>query len=173
MSDDYKIKTAASKPPLALVPQRALIGPSRVFGYGGKVYAPGNFLNASLSDGAGQRYVSAALRHLSEMQESNGLHTPESLAAVDLESGLPHIDHVICGMIMLRSIMVKDGALTVDPGIGKDPPRREIVAPACVLPTDDMCDCRDCVRRSTFGAIDRAEWNVPLSVSRDVPDDRR
>lgn len=126
---DQKIKTAAGKAPLGLVPAQALVGPSRVYGYGARKYAPGNFHTATLEDGAGQRYVSAALRHLADMQLPNGLHTPESLAALDPESGLPHLDHVICGMMMLRQIMVKGGALPVDPGIGNDPPVAAVPEP--------------------------------------------
>lgn len=122
---DQKIKSASAKAPLGLVPAQSLVGPARVFGYGARKYAAGNYYQATLEDGAGERYVSAALRHLSEMQLPNGLHTPESLAARDPESGLPHIDHVLCGLMMLRSIMVKGGALPVDPGVGKDPPTRE------------------------------------------------
>lgn len=122
MSEDQKIKQAASKVPLGLVPKRALVGAARVFGYGARKYAPGNYYSATLADGAGERYISAALRHLSEMQEPNGLHTTESLASADPESGLPHIDHLLCGLMMLRSIMVKSGALPVDPGVGLDPP---------------------------------------------------
>lgn len=120
---DQKIKTAANKAPLGLVPQKALVGPARVYGYGARKYVAGNYYNATLEDGAGQRYVSAAMRHLAEMQLHNGLHTPESLAALDPESGLPHLDHVICGLMMLRTIMVKCGALPVDPGIGNEPPK--------------------------------------------------
>jgi hypothetical protein len=115
VSTDLKIKTSEEKPPLGTVPLEALIGASRVFQYGGQKYAPGNFLRATLADGAGARYVSAALRHLSTMQNSDGTFSAESLAARDTESGLPHIDHVICGLLMLRSILAKDGALPVDP----------------------------------------------------------
>jgi hypothetical protein len=121
---DQKIHTAAKKPALALLPWRFLLGVARVFMYGAKKYAPGNWYSATLSDGAGERYVSATQRHLSEMQEPNGLFTPKSLAALDEESGLPHIDHAICGLIMLRGILVKDGALTADPGESKAPPTR-------------------------------------------------
>lgn len=119
---DQKIKTALAKALFGLIPMRALTGVARVFAYGARKYLPGNYHSATLDDGAGQRYVSAAQRHLAEMQLPNGLHTPESLAALDPESGLPHIDHVICGMIMLRSIMVKCGALAEDPGVGLEPP---------------------------------------------------
>lgn len=118
---DEKIKTAAGKAPLALVPTQSLVGAARVFGYGAKKYFAGNYYRATLEDGAGERYIGAALRHMAEMQCPNGLHTPESLATRDVESGLPHIDHVLCGLMMLRSIMVKCGALPVDPGIGLEP----------------------------------------------------
>ena len=114
---DKKIDQAKGKADLGLIPLRALFGASRVFSYGAKKYAEGNFYEAFLEDGAGRRYISALLRHCSEMQEPNGLHTPSSLAERDEESGLPHIDHAICGLLMLRSIMTKDGALPVDPGV--------------------------------------------------------
>ena len=120
MSDE-KIKTAAGKVPLAMIPTQSLYGAARVYQYGSIKYLPGNFYNATLEDGAGARYIGAMLRHLSEMQLPNGLHTPESLAAIDEESGLPHIDHVLCGLMMLRSIMTKCGALPADPGLGKTP----------------------------------------------------
>lgn len=159
---DKKIKTAAGKAPLGLVPAQALVGAARVFEYGARKYAPGNYYSASLSDGAGRRYVSAALRHLAEMQLPNGLHTADSLAAIDPESGLPHLDHVLCGLMMLRSILVKDGVLPADPGPGREPPHGE-------------CDCRECVRQQTVCALDdlepeltaedvRDSWRVPLSM---------
>lgn len=180
---DQKIKTAQGKAPLGLVPAQALIGPARVYGYGARKYAPGNYYNATLDDGAGQRYVSAALRHLAEMQLPSGLHTPESLATLDPESGLPHLDHVICGLLMLRTIMVKGGALPVDPGVGLDPPAPATFAEvklsdmqldsdrvsfkidmACPLPTDDTCDCRDCERRTTCGPLPEPTF-LPFSLS--------
>lgn len=135
MSDE-KIKTAAKKAPLALVPTQSLVGASRVFHFGSIKYQKGNFWNADLSDGAGERYVGAALRHLSEMQLPNGLHTPESLAARDEESGLPHIDHILCGLMMLRSIMVKCGALPADPGVGLEP--TTVAQRAAELPTERL-----------------------------------
>lgn len=142
---DQKIKTSAKKPPLGMIPARALIGPSRVYGYGGRKYAPGNYYNAELADGAGSRYVSAALRHLGEMQLPNGLHTDESLAALDDESGLPHIDHAICGLLMLRAIMTKCGALEADPGEGNDPHAvpKIVHRAGCELgePDGTRCDC--------------------------------
>jgi Domain of unknown function (DUF5664) len=122
---DQKIKTAAGKAPLSLIPLATLQGPARVKGYGAKKYKAGNYYEANLSDGAGARYVGGALRHLAEMQLPNGLHTPESLASLDSESGLPHIDHAICGLLMLRTIMIKNNALPADPGEGNEPPTKE------------------------------------------------
>lgn len=112
---DEKIKAASGKPPLGLIPTEALIGPSRVFAYGAAKYAPGNFYQASIDDGAGERYVSAALRHLGAMQEANGLHSYYSLICGDRESGLPHLDHAIASLLMLRVIMIKAG-MDLDPG---------------------------------------------------------
>lgn len=122
MAEDLKIKTAAAKPPLQMLPLRAYIGPTRVTQYGRKKYAPGNYLRATLEDGCGERYAGAALRHLAAMQEDNGLWSRESLGRLDVESGLPELDHAICSLIMLRSILVKEGVLAEDPGEGKDPP---------------------------------------------------
>lgn len=121
---DYKVVTAAKKAPLSLVPLRALLGAARVFAYGAKKYAAGNFLNAGLADAPGERYLSAALRHLLELQHPNGVIDRASLSALDDESGLPHLDHLICGLLMLRSILVKEGVLPEDPGEGKVPPSR-------------------------------------------------
>lgn len=112
---DKKIETAKKKPPLALVPQGALTGLARVFQYGAEKYAPGNFIEATIEDGAGERYISAALRHLAQMQHQSGLHTEESLACLDDESWLPHLDHAIASLVMLRAIAIKDGLLPADP----------------------------------------------------------
>lgn len=160
---DQKIKTAAKKAPLGLVPAQALVGPARVFEYGARKYAPGNYYNATLADGAGPRYVSAALRHLAEMQTASGLHTSMSLSERDPESGLPHIDHVLCGLMMLRSILAKEGVLPVDPGLGKEPPyqmqssealRDEngdvLMETTCPLEELDRTECEgDCPRGTT------------------------
>ncbi len=118
---DGKVKMAKAKPKFAMIPLSALTGLARVFAYGGKKYAPGNFLQAKFEDGAPERYLSAVFRHWSRMQEATGLFTRKSLAALDDESGLPHIDHAICGLIMLRQILVKDLILPEDPGEGKEP----------------------------------------------------
>lgn len=116
MSDE-KIKTATDKVPLDLVPLHALVGAARVFGYGARKYAPGNFYTADDSNSV-QRYIGAALRHLSAMQRPDGLCDMTSVGALDVESGLPEIDHAICGLIMLRALATKHGALQVDPGVG-------------------------------------------------------
>lgn len=111
---DQKIDTSANKVPLDLVPMRALVGTARVFGYGAQKYAPGNFYTAD-DDSIVQRYVGGVLRHLSRLQRDDGLYDMASVAALDVESGLPEIDHAICGLIMLRALAIKHGALPVDP----------------------------------------------------------
>ena len=117
---DQKIKAASDKVPMNLLPLRALKGVARVFGYGARKYAAGNFLTAD-DDKIGDRYSGGLLRHLAAAQRPDGLFDLESLAAIDDESGLPEIDHGICGLIMLRALLIKRGALSEDPGIGNDP----------------------------------------------------
>lgn len=121
---DSKIAFAAKKVPLEMVTSLELQGPSRVKQYGAKKHGKGNYYKASLSDGAGERYMGALLRHVSEMQNANGTWDAKSLGATDEESGLPHIDHAICTLLMLRGILIKDGVLKADPGEGKEPPKK-------------------------------------------------
>jgi hypothetical protein len=116
---DFKVATASKKVPLDMLPLRALAGAARVFQFGGKKYAPGNFLNASPEDGFVARYAGGALRHLKECQSLDGTYDFKKLVgALDIESGLPEIDHMICGLIMLRAIAIKHG-MAEDPGEGK------------------------------------------------------
>jgi hypothetical protein len=121
---DSKIAWAAKKVPLMAIALKSLFGCARVFGYGRKKHGAGNYLLASLSDGAGERYMGALLRHGSEMQELDGTWTKESLTRLDSESGLPHLDHLIATAIMLRGILTKEGALPMDPGEGLEPPKK-------------------------------------------------
>lgn len=118
---DNKLRTAGAKPDLAIIPMEALLGTARVLTWGGLEYAPGNFHAAHLSDGAGPRYISAGMRHLMGIQLPSGLHTELSLATLDDKSGLPHIDHAIASLLILRSIITKCAALPADPGPGKNP----------------------------------------------------
>lgn len=117
---DQKIKQASDKCPLDLIPLASLKGPARVYGYGAKKYAAGNYYTAD-DDQIVQRYAGAALRHLASCQNPNGLYDMKSIAAIDPESGLPEIDHAICGLLMLRALATKHGALPADPGVGVDP----------------------------------------------------
>jgi len=120
VSADEKIKTAADKVPLNLVPLRALKGVARVFGYGAKKYSAGNYYTADDAEIA-NRYVGGFLRHLSDCQRPDGLFDWSSVAQLDAESGLPEIDHAICGLVMLRALAIKHGALPADPGQGNKP----------------------------------------------------
>lgn len=114
---DHKIKTAAEKSPVNLIPLRGLTGTGRVFQHGAVKYEPGNYALATVADGAVGRYCGATLRHLAELQGLNGLHgTP---GALDAESGLPHIDHAIASLLMLRAVLTQEGVLPMDPGPSK------------------------------------------------------
>lgn len=118
---DLKIKTAAGKPPLHLIPLCALTGVARVREYGDAKYAPGNYLLADATTETRGRYIGAALRHLTALQLLGG--SLYQVSATDDESGLPHLDHAITSLIMLRHIMTHYGMMDQDPGLGKTPPR--------------------------------------------------
>lgn len=122
--EDLKRKSAAGKPPLQLLQLAALVGAARVREYGDSKYAPGNWLNAPLDEETCNRYAGAALRHLQAMQGWGGRFTPSSCIQPDesdpeqgiVGSGLPHIDHAIMSLVMLREILTFRGQMPVDPG---------------------------------------------------------
>lgn len=115
---DEKIKSAATKVPLDMVPLHALKGAARVFQHGAYKYAPGNFLKATIADGAVARYTGALLRHLADMQDADGRWL-DNFDSLDMESGLPEIDHMIAGLLMTRAIMTQAGKLPADPGMSR------------------------------------------------------
>lgn len=120
---DSKIATAFAKVGFQNVTLCELTGVARVKTYGAKKHGHGNYYNAHLDDGAAARYMGGLLRHVAAMQEPNGTWTAESITKLDDESGLPEIDHAICGLLMLRGIAVKSGAMSQDPGVGNEPPK--------------------------------------------------
>lgn len=137
---DQKIKTAKGKVRMDLIPLKALQGAARVFEYGAQKYAKGNWYCAT-DDEFTERYTGAALRHLTDAQNDDGTFDMDSLANVDAESGQPQIDHIICGLIMLRGLLTKRGVLAADPGLAvtADPIRMQTTGPRYeVVPSKDV-----------------------------------
>jgi hypothetical protein len=131
--ENLKLIAGASKPPIGIVPMHALFGVARVLEDSGCKYAPGNFMAQSVSE-ACESYDSAQLRHRIKCTPLSGLATPESYAALDDDSGLPHIDHMISGLLILRTLMIRDGVLPEDPGQGKR--KQNASAPKITGPDD-------------------------------------
>ena len=106
VEQDQKIKAAADKAPLALLPwrlienlgldefPRALDGLAWVFEYGSRKYAPYNFAKAEPNHETALRYLSAYFRHM----------TKAKYELFDSESNLPHVDHAAACLIMLLAI---------------------------------------------------------------------
>lgn len=130
---DQKIKQAAAKVPLNLLPLSALAGTARVFQYGAAKYAAGNFIRAQ-DDEAPNRYMGALQRHNMAMQARDGLYSWATIGALDAESGLPDIDHAIASLVMLRAVAIETGALPLDPGPGRTPPMTSAAAPGKLTP---------------------------------------
>lgn len=127
------VGSSARKAPLGIVPMHGLVGVSRVLEDSGVKYSPGNFMAQSVGD-AVESYDSAQLRHRLQCTPLSGLVTPATYAALDDDSGLPHIDHMLAGLLILRTLMIRDGMLPEDPGIGKR--KQAASAPKISNPSD-------------------------------------
>lgn len=124
-AENRKAGRRGAKPPLHWIPLWALQGTARVIDYGARKYAPGNWLLAANEADTGEAltdYLSAAQRHWAAIQAAD----PGGVAnwgAVDSESGLPHLDHLIASLVMLRGIAQASDVLAADPGRGVEPTR--------------------------------------------------
>lgn len=104
------------KAPIDLIPLRALIGAARVLEYGNSRKdgrQPGDFIDRPL-DGV---FYASTLRHTMELQRLQGGVTLETLAARDVDSGLPVIDHIITNLLIIRALAIRDDILPEDPGL--------------------------------------------------------
>lgn len=82
------VKADGNKPRLDLVSEPALIGLAKVLEFGAAKYAVDNWRKGM----AWRRCIGAAMRHLLAFSAGEDL---------DLESGLPHIDHALCCLMFL------------------------------------------------------------------------
>jgi hypothetical protein len=104
--DKVAIKFDNSKPDYSLLPLDLLDGTVKVFEFGSKKYARDNF-RAGFDP---HRPLAACLRHLVEVQAALRLgNTEEGQARMaDSESGLAHLHHAICSLLILvDSLRVK------------------------------------------------------------------
>lgn len=97
-TDNYDIekggvKQDRGKPEMALVPQNVLLEVAEVFSYGADKYAPDNWRNGMRH----RRQASAALRHIAKWLDGEDK---------DDESGLPHLAHAICCLMMLEGMVL-------------------------------------------------------------------
>jgi hypothetical protein len=84
------VKRDAGKPRTDLLPPDALLGTAAVFEYGSKKYSANNWRKGILIS----RLTGALLRHIFAFMAGQD---------IDPESGLPHLDHALCSLMMLRS----------------------------------------------------------------------
>lgn len=129
MKADGKIDAARDKTPLHRLPLRWLAGLARVFAYGAKKYGAENYYASDADDETCERYIGGVLRHLSEMQTPGGSYTPSSCSTLDAESKLPHLDHAIAGLVMLRARLCKEGSMVEDPALGPTVPIGKPIKP--------------------------------------------
>lgn len=85
-------KNDAEKVPMDLLSHEALVEIAKVFGFGAKKYARHNYRGGI----AYSRLVAAAYRHLGAFNSGED---------VDPESGLPHVAHLGCCVVMLLDML--------------------------------------------------------------------
>jgi hypothetical protein len=84
------VKYDGEKPRWDLLPLSTLEGAVKVLTFGAQKYADDNW---KIVENAEKRYHSALMRHL--VAYFNG-------ETIDPESGLSHLDHVICNLVFLK-----------------------------------------------------------------------
>ena len=85
--DTRAVKADIGKPRLSLIPSESLLGVATVFGHGTEKYGAHNYRKGFDHT----RPLDAACRHILAIQDGEDL---------DLDSGLPHVYHAICSLIM-------------------------------------------------------------------------
>ena len=93
-SSEKDMKYDGGKPRFDLVPWLGVEGAARVMAYGAKKYRAHSWRNAVRNPIP--RYYSALMRHLSAFFMGE---------AVDPESGMPHLDHAVANLLMLRELV--------------------------------------------------------------------
>ncbi len=131
--------TSASKPPLGIVPAHGLVGAARVLEDSAIKYAAGNWI-AQSADDAASAYDSAQLRHRLARTPLSSVVMAADFAALDADSGLPHIDHEITGLLILRTLMIRDGVLPEDPGQGLRKRASLVVTAPSEIDNDEPAD---------------------------------
>lgn len=95
MASEEGLKFDSGKIDYNLIPPHALEGVAKVMTYGATKYGPFNWVHVNPKE----RYLSAAYRHIEAVRKGENIDTIESGG-----SGLLHIDHAICSLIMFREI---------------------------------------------------------------------
>lgn len=97
ISDKQAVKSGTKhdtgKPRVSLIPRAAMLGMARALSYGEKKYGTHNYRNGL----SYSRLSDAVLRHFLDFLE--GIDNDE-------ESGLPHLDHALAGLAMLKFMTV-------------------------------------------------------------------
>ena len=83
------------KPRISNIPGKVLMSVARVFDFGAKKYDRYNYRRGM----EWSRYYDACVRHITSWFDGGDF---------DDESGLHHIDHAICCLIMLRANIIED-----------------------------------------------------------------
>lgn len=120
------LKEVVGKPQLSQLPRVPAIWAARVYEYGARKYARGNYLRRKPTrEGDIARlghYLDAVLRHLhaqtDALERSHSDGVGMITVAIDSESGLPHLAHALVSLQMLIAQLVDAGLAPEDPCAG-------------------------------------------------------
>jgi hypothetical protein len=93
-NNEIGLKYDTGKIQYSLIPATALKGLAMVLTHGANKYGPYNWKLVTPVE----RYYDALLRHLEAVREGQW---------IDEDSGLPHMDHVMCNAVFLKELWEK------------------------------------------------------------------
>jgi hypothetical protein len=93
------VKLDEGKTPMEHIPLYLLEDVAKVFAYGARKYAPTGWRQKGSKKDVG-RYLGACLRHLRDFQKGH---------QIDPESGLPHLAHAVCSLLMGADLLAGNG----------------------------------------------------------------
>lgn len=104
---DQRYHRDAGKPRWSLVPVRAMRAVLDVFEFGARKYAARSYLDVP---NARERYVESLARHVADVVQAVQERGPDALLAPDDESGMPHLAHAGCDVLILLDLALQERA---------------------------------------------------------------
>lgn len=104
MTQEKAMRFNTGKPKMSYVPLFLLTGLAKVMEQGGLKYERGNWLKGGSID----QYIDSLCRHLQYIQLYHESGSTDPRLLYDVESWLPHVDHMLFNVLALRLALMRD-----------------------------------------------------------------